>query len=76
MTVTGSALSDAVRDRRIERMLPLAAPRQLIEELPLTEDHATVLIRGRAEVSNVLDGRDDRLLVVVGPCSVHDVDAT
>jgi 3-deoxy-7-phosphoheptulonate synthase len=76
VTVTGSALSDAVRDRRIDRTVPLAAPRQLIEELPLTEDHAAVLIRGRAEVSDVLDGRDDRLLVVVGPCSVHDVDAT
>jgi 3-deoxy-7-phosphoheptulonate synthase len=74
--MTGSALSDAVRDRRIERTVPLAAPRQLIEELPLTEDHAAVLTRGRAEVSDVLDGRDDRLLVVVGPCSVHDVDAT
>jgi 3-deoxy-7-phosphoheptulonate synthase len=75
-SVTGSALSDAVRDRRIERVVPLAAPRQLIEELPLTESQAEVLIRGRDEVQAVLEGLDDRLLVVVGPCSVHDVDAT
>jgi 3-deoxy-7-phosphoheptulonate synthase len=76
MSVTGSALSDAVRDRRIERLVPLAAPRELIEELPLTEAQAEVLVRGRDEVEAVLEGRDDRLLVVVGPCSVHDVDAT
>jgi 3-deoxy-7-phosphoheptulonate synthase len=74
--VTGSSLSEAVRDRRIERLVPLAAPRQLIDELPLTEGQAGVLIRGREEVSAVLDGLDDRLLVVVGPCSVHDVEAT
>jgi 3-deoxy-7-phosphoheptulonate synthase len=76
VTVTGSSLSDAVRDRRIERLVPLAAPRELIEELPLTAAHADVLTRGRAEVAAVLDGRDDRLLVIVGPCSVHDVEAT
>ena len=76
MSLTGSSLSEAVRDRRIERLVPLAAPRQLIDELPLTEGQASVLIRGREEVSAVLDGLDDRLLVVVGPCSVHDVEAT
>ena len=76
MSVTGSALSDAVRDRRIERLVPLAAPRELIEELPLTESEAEVLVRGRDGVEAVLERRDDRLLVVVGPCSVHDVEAT
>jgi 3-deoxy-7-phosphoheptulonate synthase len=76
MSVTGSSRSDAVRDRRIERLVPLSAPRQLIDELPLTEAQADVLVRGRDEVQAVLDGLDDRLLVVVGPCSVHDVDAT
>jgi 3-deoxy-7-phosphoheptulonate synthase len=76
MSVTGSSLSDAVRDRRIERLVPLAAPRQLIDELPLTESAAEVLIRGREEVQAVLEGLDDRLLVIVGPCSVHDVEAT
>jgi 3-deoxy-7-phosphoheptulonate synthase len=76
VTITGSSLSDSVRDQRIERLVPLAAPRALIEELPLSEAHADVLLRGRSEVQAILDGHDDRLLVVVGPCSVHDVDAT
>ncbi|MGA2010968.1 MAG: 3-deoxy-7-phosphoheptulonate synthase [Solirubrobacteraceae bacterium] len=76
MALTGTGLSDSVRDRRIERLVPLVSPAALIEELPLTDDHVEVLLRGRSEVQAILDGHDDRLLVVVGPCSVHDVDAT
>ncbi|MGZ4349411.1 MAG: 3-deoxy-7-phosphoheptulonate synthase [Solirubrobacteraceae bacterium] len=76
MTFTGTERSDSVRDRRIERLVPLAAPRDLIGELPLTDEHVDVLVRGRSHVQAILDGRDDRLLVVVGPCSVHDVDAS
>jgi 3-deoxy-7-phosphoheptulonate synthase len=76
MALTGTERSESVRDQRIERLVPLAAPRALIEELPLSDAHADVLLRGRGEVQAVLDGQDDRLLVVVGPCSVHDVAAT
>ncbi|MGI8712925.1 MAG: 3-deoxy-7-phosphoheptulonate synthase [Solirubrobacteraceae bacterium] len=76
MTLTGTSRSNSIRDQRIERLVPLASPRELIDELPLSDDHAEVLLRGRAEVQAVLDGRDDRLLVVVGPCSVHDARAT
>jgi 3-deoxy-7-phosphoheptulonate synthase len=76
MTLTGLSRSNSIRDQRIERLVELASPRALIEELPLSDDHADVLLRGRAEVEAILQGRDDRLLVVVGPCSVHDVVAT
>ena len=76
MTFTGTERSDSVRDQRIDRLVPLASPRDLIEELPLTEEHVDVLLRGRSEAQAILDGRDDRLLVVVGPCSVHDVEAS
>ena len=74
VTLTGLSRSNSIRDQRIERLVPLASPRALIEELPLSDEHAEVLLRGRAEVQAILDGHDDRLLVVVGPCSVHDVD--
>lgn len=76
MTFTGIERSDAVRDQRIERLVPLRSPRELIEELPLSDEHADVLVRGRCDVQAILDSNDDRLLVVVGPCSVHDVEAT
>src|SRR3954452_20662549 len=64
-----------VRDLRIERTVPFATPAQLLAELPLTDDQAEVVLRGRADVTGILDHSDDRLFVVVGPCSVHDVDA-
>ncbi len=76
MAYTGTERSDAVRDQRIDRLVPLVAPRELIEALPLSDGHVDVLLRGRSEVEAILDANDDRLLVVVGPCSVHDVDAT
>jgi 3-deoxy-7-phosphoheptulonate synthase len=76
VSTAGTDRSDAVRDQRIERLVPLASPRTLVEELALRDEHADVLLRGRAEIQAILDGRDDRLLVVVGPCSVHDVAAT
>ena len=76
MTVGRSPSRDSVRDQRIERLEPLVSPNALLEELPLSDAHADVLLRGRAEVHAILDRDDDRLLVVVGPCSVHDVDAT
>ena len=68
--------ADAVRDRRIERVEPLVAPARLLEELPLTGEQIDVVLEGRAQIHGVLDGEDDRLLVIVGPCSVHDAEAT
>jgi 3-deoxy-7-phosphoheptulonate synthase len=71
-----TATGDLVRDQRIERLVPLIAPGDLFEELPLTDEHLRTVLRGRSHVHAVLSGIDDRLLVVVGPCSVHDIDAT
>ena len=61
-----------VRDTRIVGYEPLLSPAALLDELPLTEAEASTVERTRAEVRAVLDGDDDRLLVVTGPCSVHD----
>jgi 3-deoxy-7-phosphoheptulonate synthase len=69
------ATRDRVRDVRIERIVELAPPAKLFEELPLGEAREQTVVRGRGEVGNVLDGSDDRLMVVVGPCSIHDVEA-
>jgi 3-deoxy-7-phosphoheptulonate synthase len=66
---------DRVRDRRIERIVELAPPAALLEELPLGEAREDVVVGGREAVVEVLGGGDDRLLVIVGPCSVHDVEA-
>jgi len=66
---------DRVRDQRIERIEELVSPARLMAELPLGEEREKAVVRGRGEVGNVLDGTDDRVLAVVGPCSVHDPEA-
>jgi 3-deoxy-7-phosphoheptulonate synthase len=68
-------LPGRVRDAHIERVVPLASPALMLHELPLDGERAAGVLRARAEIAAILDGRDDRLLVVVGPCSVHDYDA-
>jgi len=59
-------------DTRVLGYEPLLAPAALLDELPLGGVEAESVERSRAEVRGVLEGADDRLLVVVGPCSVHD----
>ena len=61
-----------VSDTRIVGYEPLLSPGALLRELPLGESQQEAVERARAEVRAVLDGADDRLLVVTGPCSVHD----
>ena len=63
---------EPLRDRRIASVRPLVQPALLAEELPITEPVAETVRAGRRAVTDVLSGADDRLLVIVGPCSVHD----
>jgi 3-deoxy-7-phosphoheptulonate synthase len=53
----------------------LITPEKLKQEIPLTEKAKAVVLSGREQIENILDGKDDRLIVVVGPCSIHDVKA-
>lgn len=57
---------------RIADSRPLLPPAILIEELPLSDKARDVTDRGRAENAAILEGKDDRLTVIVGPCSIHD----
>jgi 3-deoxy-7-phosphoheptulonate synthase len=59
-------------DIRIKRLRPLIPPAILLEELPLASDEAAFVAAHRGAVGDVIAGRDRRLLVVVGPCSIHD----
>ena len=63
------------RDLRIAGYRPLLPPTILMEELPLTAEGAMQVSRSRDALIEILDGRDDRLAVMVGPCSVHDTAA-
>lgn len=62
-------------DLRIRAQKPLIAPAVLEEELPLSDVGAEIVAKTRREIAAIITGRDDRLLVVVGPCSIHDPEA-
>ncbi|MGI8857656.1 MAG: 3-deoxy-7-phosphoheptulonate synthase [Thermomicrobiales bacterium] len=63
------------RDLRIASIRPLVPPAILLEELPLSAAGAETVSAARERVSRILRSEDDRLIVVVGPCSIHDTDA-
>ncbi|NLF03549.1 MAG: 3-deoxy-7-phosphoheptulonate synthase [Actinomycetales bacterium] len=71
----GQELQAPVSDLRIRALDPLPAPARLLRELPLGTARTDLVAQSRREVRDVLTGEDDRLLVVVGPCSVHDREA-
>jgi len=61
-------------DTRIGAVRPLISPALLFDEMPVPGAALDLVERSRQEISAVLHGQDDRLLVVVGPCSIHDHD--
>jgi 3-deoxy-7-phosphoheptulonate synthase len=75
MSAGSSKELDHLRDQRIEWATGLVAPAVMLREQPLADACVEVVLRGRDAVTDILNRRDDRLLVVVGPCSVHDPDA-
>lgn len=64
--------TDDLRIRHIDEVIP---PEQLHREHPITDRATTTIHDTRRDIHNILHGRDDRLLVIIGPCSVHNVDA-
>ncbi len=62
-------------DVRIAGLRPLISPAILMEDLPLSQTAVETVVQAREAATRIVDGDDDRLLVVVGPCSIHDVKA-
>jgi len=60
---------------RITEIRAVATPTLVSDENPITEQIATMVHDTRQQIHRILNGDDDRLLVVTGPCSIHDVDA-
>jgi 3-deoxy-7-phosphoheptulonate synthase len=65
-------MTTRTEDTRIQRLEPLSPPAQVIGEAPSTSMIADVVGGARAAISDILQGADDRLVVVIGPCSIHD----
>jgi len=62
-------------DLRIEKIEEVILPAQLHAELPISDAAAETTYRTREQIRSILHGRDDRLLLIMGPCSIHDPDA-
>ena len=63
---------ESTDDLRIAQLRPLISPAILMEELPLSERASQTVATNRRALDAILAGEDDRLAVVVGPCSIHD----
>ena len=59
-------------DLRIQDVRPLIPPAILHEEIPISERASNIVAEGRAAIAAILSGGDDRLVVIAGPCSIHD----
>ena len=59
-------------DLRITQVRPLLPPAILLEEIPISDRASNVVANSRQAIADVLEGRDPRLVVVAGPCSIHD----
>jgi 3-deoxy-7-phosphoheptulonate synthase len=67
-----SVMDQTVEDINIDSIQTLITPAQLKAEMPLSDAAKATVLAGRQTVRNILDGKDHRLFVVIGPCSIHD----
>ena len=68
-------MTTVTENLRIASVRPVSTPAEVQDQVPMTESAAQTTVAARREIQNILSGRDDRLLVVVGPCSIHDPQA-
>ncbi len=68
-------MSHRTEDLRIQRTKVVLPPVFLEEELPTSESAAETVYKTRATVTDILEGKDHRLVVIAGPCSIHNTDA-
>ena len=68
-------MPDTTDDVRIDSLRPLIPPAILMEELPVSEADTQLISEARRDVARIVTGEDDRLVIVVGPCSIHDPEA-
>src|SRR5690606_9848343 len=70
-----STLTPTTTDLHVTGFTPMPSPAEIMAEYPAGDERAALVARSRDAVRAVMTGADDRLLVVVGPCSIHDPDA-
>lgn len=68
-------MTEKLDNVNVESQEILVTPEKLKSEIPLTDKAIDTITRGRETINNILDRKDHRLFLVIGPCSIHDVDA-
>ncbi len=68
-------MTEKLDNVNVETQEILVTPEQLKTEIPLSDKAIETVTRGRETINNILDRKDHRLFLVIGPCSIHDVDA-
>lgn len=68
-------MTSKLENVNVESQEILITPDKLKQDIPLTEKATETVISGRETINNILDRKDHRLFVVIGPCSIHDIDA-
>ena len=68
-------MAQRIADVHVRNTVPLPTPRELEAELPMSDEVRASVVRGRQAIEDILDGRDSRLLIITGPCSIHDEQA-
>jgi len=64
---------DGIHNTNIEKLVPMIPPACMLEEIPITKKAAQTVRICRTDISNILTGNDDRILLVCGPCSIHNI---
>ena len=75
MNTKATKMVSKVTDTNILGYEQLVPPLHVLEEYPASDDVRNLVIRSRKEVANIINGEDPRLMVIAGPCSIHDEDA-
>ncbi|KNE92391.1 3-deoxy-7-phosphoheptulonate synthase [Puccinia striiformis f. sp. tritici PST-78] len=72
---SGSSVVNVLDDLRVKNVRPLIPPQILMEDYPVSHAAINTITAGRIGADAIVKGQDDRLLVIVGPCSIHDTTA-
>ena len=59
---------------RISSFKDISSPNDVRQEIPITDKSLSTVVRAREDIQNIIDGKDDRKIVIVGPCSIHNYD--
>ena len=65
-----------IHDLHVKNMVPLISPKDLKEDTPSNEKVNETVVSAREAIKNILDKKDKRLLVIAGPCSIHDEESS